>query len=141
MKKNISHPLIPSVNKYRNEFAALSAFIFATTFLAKIYKLGNPGYLQFVGYLFHSAPFLILSFMMARWASQKRNFSRKEFVCRVSGVLPVYLVYLYMVHSLVGVAETGNAPIGWIFYPLSMPVLIPTLYWIGYGIANMMYKR
>ncbi len=139
MRKSTFIPSTPTVNKYRREFFVLSILIFITTFLAKIYKLGNPGSLRFIGYLFHSMPFLILSFMTARWANQKRNFSREQFVCRVFGILPVYLVYLYLVRDLVRIAEIPDVPIGWILYPVSMPFLIPLLYWIGYGIANMIY--
>jgi hypothetical protein len=131
----------PHINIYRKEFLTLSCLIFMTTILAKIYKLGNPGYWRLIGYLFHSIPFLILSYMTARWAIQKHDFTRQQFICRVSGVTLVYLVYLYMVRDLVRIAEIPDMPIGWLVYPISMPFLIPLLYWTGYGIANMIYMR
>lgn len=127
-------------NIYRKPFLVLSGIIFLSTLFAGVYKLGNPGYTRILGYLFHSLPFFILSFMTARWAKSKNIVSRRQFVCRVTGVLCVYLVYLYMVCSLIKVAEMGDAPIGWILYPISIPFLVPLLYWAGYGVANITYS-
>jgi len=134
--KNISES-----NKYRIRLFIISGAVFVTPFFAQIHRIVGKGYsvsITVFAYLIHFAPFLILSFMLARWAYQNRNFINREFVCRSLGVVPIYLTYLYLVRFFITCAESGNTPIGWIVYPISTP-FIPIFYRISYRLTTKIY--
>lgn len=135
---------------YRWGFSAISVIMLVTILATRIHRigggLGGSSFMAYVrmtlltpdrifSYLLMSAPFLILAFMTARWAWLKRDFSRKDFICRVSGILSVYFIYLHMVRHEVAIAEITHIPLEKWFYTFSIPWLIPVLYGAGYAIA------
>jgi len=91
------------------------------------------------GWIFN-LPFLILAILAFRWGGKCKNHTREDFVCRVAGMLFVFIPYLvFTIKTLMLIASGPGALIFFILYPLSMPVLIPVLYWIGYAITNIIY--
>lgn len=86
----------------------------------------------FYGWMF-TLPFLVLAIMSFRWAMNKIAFTREDFVCRVAGLFFVFVPYAgFTIYTVLLIASGPGALIGFILYPISMPVFIPVLYWLGY---------
>jgi len=137
--------------KYARIFGFISAFILCTPFLLRIdIIVGEPSIAisslkAFFQYIFvcllFSVPFLILSVVTGIWVIRKADISKETFISRVCGVTFVYLPYTYGFFDLVMNAKVGNAPIGAILYPISAPVGVPILYYLGFAIAEKYLKH
>lgn len=95
----------------------------------------------FYGWMITS-PFLILAAMAFLWSVRKKDIPHKEFVPRAGGLLLVYFSYAaFTVYLGLLMASAPGALIGFILYPISMPVIIPLLYWAGYSAVFCVYGR
>lgn len=93
--------------------------------------------LDYVGaFLIYSLPFLILGAMCIRWSG--KTFKIKEVIQRLAGSFCVYSVYVYMLHNVLGAVLNHQEGLR-IIYPISIPILIPFLYFVGYLIADVLF--
>ena len=135
--------------KYRIVFAVLSLLSFASILVIHINGkpswevirdglLFHPSIMSVLGFTVLVLPFLISASMFALWAIQKRDLTGKDFVCRVAGVLLTYSIYLFWVWNFIDIST--KLKYGLLFYPLTMPLIMPVVYGAGYMISKYIQK-
>ena len=136
---------ISKINKYQAGFFILSVAIFVTIcgMVMRMYKIWpnptdllDPFAVLLCSFIF--LPLLVLLFRTVRWTCQNRYFTRQQFICRVLGVLPIYLVYSYWIRAMTTYIQ-GSIPVYFPFYLLSIP-FIPALCRTGYYVCTGLYS-
>ena len=139
-----------SANIFRKFFLVLGIITFFTPFLLGIPRISNsvmslimygltPRYL-FI-YVVYSTPFIVLSFMFIKWGMLKSGFVIRDSLCRLIGAIVTYLGYVYMARNIVQDVTLGLEPSLGIIYVVSMPVVMPALYFMGYLLSRVIFEK
>jgi len=137
-------------NRYHKEFLWVAILIIGSVlaFMTLMGGIRNGfGFFFFQqmiseGLIIIACPFIVPFFMSIRWGLSKRNFTKRDFFCRIAGLMTIFIIYFFVLHKILALfLTTPGALIGLVLYPLSVPFVMPVLYWIGYGIGNLIFAN